>query len=166
MTHLMEIWSVWHGTYRLSGVVKAATAVASMLTLIMLIRLLPRALGLPAPEDLRRTNLALEREIAERERAETALAAERDNFERRVKEHAEALLAVKDELADDQEALARLHEFGTRMPATTELQPLLEEVLAALRRPAKRRLWDHSTLQPEIPSIGNRGPARISGRLP
>ena len=29
VTHIMEIWSVWHGTYRLSGVVKAATAVAS-----------------------------------------------------------------------------------------------------------------------------------------
>ncbi len=130
VTHLMEIWSVWHGTYRLSGVVKAATAVASMLTLIVLIRLLPRALGLPAPEDLRRTNLALESEIAERERAETALAAERDNFERRVKEHAEALAGVQHELADHQESLARLNEFGTRMSATTELQPLLEEVLA------------------------------------
>ena len=85
VTHLMEIWSVWHGTYRLSGVVKAATAVASMVTLIMLIRLLPQALTLPAPEDLRRTNIALEREIAERKQAETALAAERENFERQVR---------------------------------------------------------------------------------
>ena len=131
VAHLMEIWSVWHGTYRLSGVVKAATAVASMVTLILLIRLLPQALTLPAPEDLRRTNIALESEIAEREQAETALAAERDNFERQVKEHAEELLAVKDELAAEQEAMTRLHEFGTRMPATTELQPLLEEVLTA-----------------------------------
>jgi PAS domain S-box-containing protein len=131
VTHLMEIWSVWHGTYRLSGVVKAATAVASVATSIMLVRLVPQALTLPAPDDLRRANVALEREIAEREQAETALAAARDNFERQVKEHAEELLAVKDELAAEQEAMTRLHEFGTRMLATTELQPLLEEVLMA-----------------------------------
>jgi GAF domain len=131
VTHIMEIWSVWHGTYRLSGVVKATTAVASMVTLIMIIRLLPQALTLPTPEDLRRTNVALEREIADREQAETALAAERKNFERQVEEHAEELLAVKNELAAEQEAMTRFHECGTRMLATTELQPLLEEVLTA-----------------------------------
>jgi len=25
-THLMEVWTVWHGTYRLAGVIKAITA--------------------------------------------------------------------------------------------------------------------------------------------
>jgi hypothetical protein len=55
----------------------------------------------------------------------------RDNFERQVKGHAEELLAVKDELAAEQEAMIRLHEFGARMPASTELQPVLEEVLRA-----------------------------------
>jgi PAS domain S-box-containing protein len=131
MTHLMEIWSVWHGTYRLSGVVKAATAVASVATSITLVRLVPQALALPAPEDLRRANLALEKEIAEREQTRIALAAARENLEHEVKEHAEQLLAVKDELAAEQGARTRLHEFGTRMLATTELQPLLEEVLTA-----------------------------------
>jgi PAS domain S-box-containing protein len=131
MTHLVEIWSAWHGSYRLLGVVTAATAVASLATSIMLVRLAPQGLTLPAPEDLRRTNAALEKEIAKRGQAETALAAARDNFERRVKEHAEELLAVKDELAAEQEAMTRLHEFGARMPASTELQPVLEEVLRA-----------------------------------
>ena len=131
MAHLMEVWSVWHGTYRLSGVVKAATAVASVATSIMLARLLPQALTLPAPEDLRQANVALEKEIAEREQTQTTLAAARDNFERQVKEHSEELLAVKDELAAEQESMIRLHEFGTRMLATMELQPLLDEVLTA-----------------------------------
>ena len=131
MTHLMEIWSVWHGTYRLSGVVKAATAVASVATSIMLVRLVPQALALPAPEDLRRANVALEKEIAEGEQTRIALAAARENLEHEVKEHAEQLLAVKDELAAEQGARTRLHEFGTRMLAITELQPLLEEVLTA-----------------------------------
>jgi PAS domain S-box-containing protein len=131
MMHLMEIWSVWHGTYRLSGVIKAATAVALMVTLIMLIRLLPQALALPTPGDLRQANVALKKEIAEREQAQTALAAARDNFERQAHERAAELVAVKDELAAEQEAMTRLHEFGTRVLAITELQPLLEEVLRA-----------------------------------
>ena len=131
MTHLMEIWSVWHGTYRLSGVVKAATAVASVATSIMLVRLVPQALDLPAPEDLRRANVALEKEIAERGQTRIALAAARENLEHQVKEHAEQLLTVKEELAAEQGARTRLHEFGTRMLAITELRPLLEEVLTA-----------------------------------
>jgi signal transduction histidine kinase len=51
-THLMEIWSVWHGTYRLSGVVKVVTAIASIGTAIMLVKLIPQALTLPTPEAL------------------------------------------------------------------------------------------------------------------
>ena len=38
---------------------------------------------------------------------------------------------MKDELAAEQEAMTRFHECGTRMLATTELQPLFEEVLTA-----------------------------------
>ena len=131
MTHLVEIWSAWHGSYRLLGGVQAAAAVASLATSIMLVRLAPQGLTLPAPDDLRQTNEALEKEIAKRGQAETALAAARENFERQMKEHADELLAVKGELAAEQEAMIRLHEFGARMPASTELQPLLEEVLRA-----------------------------------
>ena len=28
-THAMEVWTLWHGTYRLSGVIKAGTGVLS-----------------------------------------------------------------------------------------------------------------------------------------
>ncbi|MGB9278295.1 MAG: hypothetical protein WCC08_24030 [Terrimicrobiaceae bacterium] len=125
MTHLVEIWSAWHGSYRLLGGVQAAAAVASLATSIMLVRLAPQGLTLPAPGDLRQTNAALEKEIAKRGQAETALAAAREIFERQVKEHADELLAVKSELAAEQEAMIRLHEFGARMPASTELQPVL-----------------------------------------
>src|SRR3954469_5115885 len=40
-THLMGIWTVWHGTYRLDGVIKAVTAVASIVTAALLVPLLP-----------------------------------------------------------------------------------------------------------------------------
>ncbi len=68
-THLMEIWSVWHPTYWLSGVIKALTALASVPTAILLVRLVPKALALPSPEHLRRANEDLKREIDERKEA-------------------------------------------------------------------------------------------------
>ena len=71
--HAMEIWTLWHGTYRLAGVIKALTAAASVTTAVALVPLIPRALLLPSPGQLRAANLELEREIAERLRAEEAL---------------------------------------------------------------------------------------------
>ena len=35
-THLMDIWTVWHGTYRLEGVIKLLTAVISVATAALL----------------------------------------------------------------------------------------------------------------------------------
>src|SRR5258708_36860204 len=65
-THLMEVWTLWHGTYRLAGVIKALTALASLATAALLITLIPKALALPSPAQLRAANLKLENEIRER----------------------------------------------------------------------------------------------------
>ena len=51
-THLMEIWNIWHGDYVLAGVIKAITAVLSLLTAAMLIPLAPKAVALPALQAL------------------------------------------------------------------------------------------------------------------
>src|SRR5262249_19165281 len=44
-THFMEVWTLWTPTYWLSGVVKAITAVASVMTAVALPPLVPLALG-------------------------------------------------------------------------------------------------------------------------
>src|SRR5882724_9831999 len=67
-THLMEIWNVWHGSYLLSGIIKAVTAAISVATAVRLIPLLPQAVAVPNLMDLRERNLKLEREIAESKR--------------------------------------------------------------------------------------------------
>src|SRR6202521_2728068 len=67
-THAMEVWTLWHATYWLSGAVKAVTALVSVPTAILLVRLVPHALALPSPE-------ALRLEIAERKSAQEALLA-------------------------------------------------------------------------------------------
>jgi len=69
-THLMEVWTVWHATYLLSGIVKAITAGFSIVTAALLIPLVPKALALPSPSRLQEINDQLEKEIAERTRAE------------------------------------------------------------------------------------------------
>jgi len=65
-THLMEILNIWVPTYWLSGIIKAITAITSVVTAILLVRLVPQALALPSPSQLRKTNEALQREIQER----------------------------------------------------------------------------------------------------
>ncbi|MEO6785328.1 MAG: PAS domain-containing protein [Chthoniobacteraceae bacterium] len=90
-THLMEIWTIWHGSYWLSGGIKAITALLSVATAILLVKLIPRALQLRSAAELAtanagleagvsertgeltRANTALQNEIAERKRAEKAL---------------------------------------------------------------------------------------------
>lgn len=104
-THLMEIWTLWTPTYWLSGLFKAITAAASVPTALLLMRLVPRALSMPTPEQLRhaneelaRTHADLElrvrertaeltqkneelaREIVERKRIEAALIASEARF--------------------------------------------------------------------------------------
>jgi signal transduction histidine kinase len=69
-THLMEIWVIWHPAYWLSGSIKAITALASVPTAILLIKLVPQALQLPSPLHLEAANAELQREIIERSQAE------------------------------------------------------------------------------------------------
>lgn len=59
-THAMEVWTLWHGTYWLAGVIKAMTAIASVSTAFVLATLMPKALALPGAGDLRKVNQELE----------------------------------------------------------------------------------------------------------
>lgn len=73
-THLMEIWVIWHPAYWLSGSIKAVTALFSVPTAILLVKLVPQALQLPSPAALQKANAELQQEIAERKRAEAEVA--------------------------------------------------------------------------------------------
>lgn len=77
-THLIEIWTLWHPTYWLSGCIKAITAFVSVCTAAELVPLIPKALALPNPEWLEAANIALEKEIIERQRAEKELQKEQE----------------------------------------------------------------------------------------
>jgi PAS domain S-box-containing protein len=72
-THLMEIWNLWHASYWLAGVIKAVTAGASIVTAILLIRLVPQALDLPSPTQWVYANAALQKEVSDRRELELNL---------------------------------------------------------------------------------------------
>jgi diguanylate cyclase (GGDEF)-like protein len=72
-THLMEIWTLWHPTYWLSGFIKVITAFASVSTAVLLVPLIPKALALPSPAQLEAANVALQNEVTERKRVEKQL---------------------------------------------------------------------------------------------
>src|SRR5438105_4682639 len=56
-THLMEIWVIWHPVYWLSGSVKAITALASVPTAVLLVRLVPEAVRLPSAAKMEEANI-------------------------------------------------------------------------------------------------------------
>lgn len=75
MTHFMEVWNIWNADYWIAGGVKAVTAVASVSTAILLVRLVPAALALPSPSDLTRINGILAQQKFELGRTNTQLEA-------------------------------------------------------------------------------------------
>jgi len=79
-THLMEVWNLWHGNYWLAGVIKAATAAASVPTAVLLARLMPEAVDLPSFSQWIKANAAVKQEILERKEAELSLRIREASF--------------------------------------------------------------------------------------
>jgi signal transduction histidine kinase len=75
-THFFSIWTLWFPDYGAEALLKAVTAAASIATAIALWPLLPKALALPSPAQLRLANEGLEQRIRERDEALEALRRE------------------------------------------------------------------------------------------
>ncbi|WP_202220673.1 PAS domain S-box protein [Okeania sp. KiyG1] len=72
-SHLLDVWTLWHPTYWVSGTLKAITAIISLLTAFELSILMPQALALPSPAELEKANQELHKQIVERQVIETQL---------------------------------------------------------------------------------------------
>jgi signal transduction histidine kinase len=79
-THIFGILTVWSPLYGLEGAVKAATAIASIVTALILWPLLPQALALPSPAMLRRANEDLSSQITERNQAYATLRESEERY--------------------------------------------------------------------------------------
>lgn len=88
-THVFGIWTLFYPDYVVEGFVKALTALASVCTAIGLLPLLPKALALPSPAQLRAVNEELREQIRQRDEAVAALkreTAERQKIEEQLRQ--------------------------------------------------------------------------------
>ncbi|MEG3846809.1 PAS domain S-box protein [Microcoleus sp. herbarium19] len=70
-THAMDVWTLWHPVYWLSGSLKLIAAAISAYTAFALIPLIPQALVLATPTQLGMIDRILQKEIAERREIDT-----------------------------------------------------------------------------------------------
>jgi len=104
-THLIEIWTLWHPTYWISGFVKAVTALISVITAVQLVSLVPQALALPSPAQLEQANQELQIQIAERLRIEKELLKYQNHLEEMVAVRTNEITKTNEQL--QQEILER-----------------------------------------------------------
>ena len=98
ISHGMEIWTIWFPIYWLSGSVKIVTALASVMTAILLIKLVPTALRFPTPSALLAANEDLAREIVVRKGAEQRVIEVNASLEARVTDRTQQLAAANQAL--------------------------------------------------------------------
>ncbi|MBZ0253733.1 MAG: hypothetical protein K8I02_10380, partial [Candidatus Methylomirabilis sp.] len=72
-THVMSMFTLWVPIYRAEGLLKAATAAVSLTTAAALWTLVPKAIAIPSPADVREANKALRLETHRRANVEAEL---------------------------------------------------------------------------------------------
>jgi len=144
-THLMEALIFWWPAYRLLGFVKLATAIASWGTVIALIPLIPKTLQLRTPDQLeeevnKRTaelaeaNLSLEREIAERKRAEDEVRKLNDQLRDADRRKDEFLAMLAHELRNPLAPIRSGLELLAMRGEKSEIVPLMQDQVSHLVR--------------------------------
>ncbi|NJS11995.1 MAG: response regulator [Microcoleus sp. CSU_2_2] len=117
--HLLEIWTLWHSAYWLSGIEKGVTALVSCYTAGSMVTLLPQFLSLKTPQELEAINIKLQREIAVREDAELALRCAYDDLEVKVQERTAQLREtnkhLEREICDRKQAELKLRSVTERL---------------------------------------------------
>ncbi|NQE35271.1 GAF domain-containing protein [Microcoleus asticus] len=127
--HLLDIWTLWHSAYWLSGIEKGITAIVSCFTAGQMVTLLPQFLSLKTPQELEAINRKLQSEIAVREDAELALRHAYDDLEIKVEERTAELRETNGYLeAEIRERIAAESALRERELRLTEQQSALLEL--------------------------------------
>src|SRR5260370_40767020 len=93
-THVIEVWNLWHADYWLAGIVKLITAIASIISAILLFQLVPKALSLPSPDVLQEGNQKLMERTEELARANAGQASATSAILRSREQQSSVLAAI------------------------------------------------------------------------
>ena len=99
LTHVLSIYTLWVPIYGIEGLVKAATAIASIFTAAALWPLLPKILTIPSPFELQKIQAALEEEEI-KSRDATQLLKQVGDAQRAMRESVARLTAVVETAVD------------------------------------------------------------------
>jgi len=130
-THLIEIWTLWHSDYWLSGGVKVITAIVSLYTVSELFALMPKALTLPSPVQLEAMNQKLAQEIIERQRTEEALRQHQKQLEELVAKEGERTIELTQ--VNEQLSWQASHDALTGLVNRRKFKQCLEEAITTAR---------------------------------
>jgi diguanylate cyclase (GGDEF)-like protein/PAS domain S-box-containing protein len=97
-SYFLGIWNLWHDEYWLAGAIKAVAAITAAATAGYFVLLLPKAVTLPSPRQMKETNERLAQEIAGRERVMKQLQTLNQELESRVHRRTEELEAALREM--------------------------------------------------------------------
>jgi signal transduction histidine kinase len=128
-THFMAIVVIWEPLYEIQGLIKAATALASLTTAIILWPLLPKALALPSTAQLEAKNRELASEVDRRRSAERELTTLTWSLEARVEERTQELVRTNEALR--QYAATASHDLQAPLRHITMFAQLLEREASA-----------------------------------
>ena len=112
-THLVEIWTLWHPDYWLSGALKLITALVSFYTVLCLIPLIPQALSLRSPAELEAVNQMLQLQVAETLQARAEIQKLAEDLELRVEERTSELSNTLVDLQNTQLKLVQSEKMSS-----------------------------------------------------
>ncbi|MEB3279192.1 MAG: PAS domain S-box protein [Lyngbya sp.] len=79
--HLLDIWTLWHPNYWISGIVRALTAIVSLMSAIALVVLMPKIFTYPSPKQMEQSMRLLRQEIEERKQVEEELKKSEERWQ-------------------------------------------------------------------------------------
>lgn len=144
-THLLAFVTLWQPIYEIQGIVKLVTAIISLMTAILLWPIIPKALAVPSPSQLRIANMQLSHEIRERKAAQDELEQTYGTVEQWIDERTAQLAEANKRLQREIAERKRVEEQQNLLVA--ELAHRVRNTLAIIRSIASQTLRHSQTME-------------------